>query len=345
MEKIEKEIETYAELKVKWKQICKMSDERISQTIIAKVVGKSEATVSFVLKLYEQTGKIPMPLKRGRKVGEKKLLSLEQEKEIKDLIIDKSPDQLKFECFLWTANTVRELIKQRYGIELGKQTMVEYLQNWGMSCQRPIKRAAKKKPQETEAFKKEVYPKFKRLANSQNAEIFFADETGINNQAYNPMGYAPKNCPPVVPFETHRETVNMLSAVSPSGEHKFMLYREKTTQQTLIEFTRRLIKEKKKDKIFIFLDNLKVHHGKLFKEFIERNKNTISVFYFPSYSPEINPQEYLNNILKQNIHSGMPPKNQKEIENKTNNFMQNVTPEKIKKIFEHPNLNYQKDPK
>jgi hypothetical protein len=80
--------------------------------------------------------------------------------------------------------------------------MVEYPHSWGMSCQRPAKHATKQNHENTEIFKKEICPSIKKMANEQNAEIYFGGESGINNQANNPMGYAPKNCPPVVKFET-----------------------------------------------------------------------------------------------------------------------------------------------
>jgi transposase len=83
----------------------------------------------------------------------------------------------------------------------------------------------------------------------------------------------------------------------------------------------RLETERQKDKIFLFLDNLKVHHGKLVKEWLSEHLDHIQVFYFPSYAPELNPQEYLNNILKQNIHSGIAPKCKKQIYEKANQFL------------------------
>jgi len=325
-----------------WKQIILLKKKGKTEQEISEMVGFSLRRVQEIWKRYRETGKIPVPKIRGRKFGKDRILSPEQEKEIKKIIVEKYPDQLKFECCLWTPGVVKMLIEQKFNIKISKQGMRDYLERWGMTCQRPAKQARKQNHQNTETFKNEVYPKLKRLANSQNAEIFYADETGINNQAHNLCGYAPKNNPPVVKFETSRETVNMLSAVSPSGEFKFMFYEEKMSQQKLIEFMVRLIKDKKKSKIFLFLDNLQTHHGKLVKDFAEKNKQTISIYYFPSYSPEINPQEYLNNILKQNIHSGLPPKNKKEIKEKTQKFMDSVPQETVKNLFNHPKLTYQK---
>jgi transposase len=333
---------SYKELCALWKLVIRMHSRGYKQKQIVEATGYKQRRVSEIIAKYKATKEIPKPKSRGRKPGEGKLLTPEQEREIKKLIIDKNPEQLKFSCFLWTANTVRELIFQKYSIKLGKQTMREYLESWGMSAQRPIKKAYHQDHTKTETFKKEVYPTIKKIAVEENAEIYFADETGINNQCYNPIGYAPRNNPPTVRVQTSRETVNMLSALSPSGSHKFMLYQETTTQQKLIEFMERLLKEKEKDKIFLFLDNLRVHHGKLVKAWVEEHETEISLYYFPSYSPEINPQEYLNNILKQNIHSGMPPRNKKEIQEKADAFMKSISKDKIRTIFEHPKLNYQK---
>ncbi|MDR3186047.1 MAG: hypothetical protein LBU04_04485 [Christensenellaceae bacterium] len=77
--------------------------------------------VQTLVKEYKETGKISKPKLRGRKIGEKKILSPEQERVIKRLITDKCPDQYKFECMLWTPNAVRELIFQRFGLKLLKQ--------------------------------------------------------------------------------------------------------------------------------------------------------------------------------------------------------------------------------
>jgi len=282
-----------------WKQIIHLKKKNYTLAEIKDMTGMPPYRISQIWREFVKNGKIPKPKKRGRKNGEKKLLSPEQENEIRQLITDKNPNQLKFACFLWTMNTVRELIQQRYGIQLGKETMREYLGSWGMSSQRPAKQAYKQDADSVEIFKTEIYPEVKKRAKAENAEIYFGDETGINNQAHNPRGYSPIGKTPVVKVEVSRKTVNMMSAVSPSGQHKFTLYEESTTQHKLIEFMELLVKDKKKDKVFLILDNLKVHHGKLVLAWLELNRAEIEVFYFPSYSPEINPDEYLNHILKQ----------------------------------------------
>ncbi|OOG51183.1 hypothetical protein B0E49_16295 [Polaromonas sp. C04] len=56
----------------------------------------------------------------------------------------------------------------------------------------------------------------------------------------------------------------------------------------LIEFLRRLIKNAGR-KIYLILDNLRVHHSKPVKAWLAEHKTEIEVFYLPSYSPELTP--------------------------------------------------------
>ncbi|MBK6866432.1 MAG: transposase [Burkholderiales bacterium] len=70
-----------------------------------------------------------------------------------------------------------------------------------------------------------------------------------------------------------------------------------------------MVQEAKKantGKVFLVLDNLKVHHAKLVKAWLQENKEHIEVFYLPSYSPELNPDEMLNANLKAAVTSQAP---------------------------------------
>jgi len=294
---------------------------------------------------YKANGKVLMPKVRGRKDGEQKSLTLEQENEVKKLIVDKTPDQLKFDCFLWDLRSVQGLIKERFGVELCKEAVREYLMSWGMSSQRPSKRAYKQSAEEVKTFKNETFPAIQERAKAENAEIFFADETGIYNTAYNPRGYAPVGKTPVVRVEVGRERVNVLAAISFGGHRKFIAYEENTTQQKLLAFMQALISDqqrRRRKKVFLFLDNLRVHHGKQVKEFLEENPDQIEVFYFPSYSPDLNPEELLNNVMKQSIRSGKPPRTKKEIFDKVTEFFAKVPEQKIRNLFHHPKISYVK---
>ena len=179
-----------------------------------------------------------------------------------------------------------------------------------------------------------TFPKIVAQAKKENGIILFGDETGICNQENYQRGFSPAGVAPVVKLPVKKEKINMISAISRQGHCEFMCYRETMTQQLLIEFLGRLIKSYDR-KIFLILDNLKVHHGKMVAEWVSERKSQIELFFFPSYSPQLNPDEYLNNLLKKNVHSGKLPHTEKQLEKKTTDFMSNIVtqPEKISNLF------------
>ena len=73
----------------------------------------------------------------------------------------------------------------------------------------------------------------------------------------------------------------------------------------LINFLRRLIKDAKR-KLSLMLDNLRAHHANKVKTWVASRPAQIELFYLPPYSPELNPDEYLNCDLKGGVHSGKP---------------------------------------
>ena len=74
-------------------------------------------------------------------------------------------------------------------------------------------------------------------------------------------------------------------------------------------------------KVFLILDNLKVHHSLLVKDWLEENMEKFEAFNLPSYEPELNPDEYPNGDLKHHIRSGLSAGLEKDSTKKTRSFM------------------------
>jgi transposase len=97
-----------------------------------------------------------------------------------------------------------------------------------------------------------------------------------------------------------RFSVNMISTVTNQGKVEFMVYSQNMNADVLILFMTQLIKNKTR-KVYLILDNLRVHHSKVVKNWLDGKESKIELFYLPSYSPEKNPDEYLNCDLKQGL--------------------------------------------
>ena len=77
------------------------------------------------------------------------------------------------------------------------RTAGEYLSRWGFTVQRPARPEANQKPEQVEAWLNEEYPAIHRKARAENAEIFWGDETAVQNVANYARGYAAKGQTPV----------------------------------------------------------------------------------------------------------------------------------------------------
>jgi len=326
----------------KRKLAIKLWKKGLSQKEVAETVGTTPQTMSGWVKRYKSAGASSLNArKRGTALGENRHLSADQERHLQKLITDKSPDQLKMAYVLWTRKAVMELIEQEAGIKMPIRTVGEYLKRWGFTPQKPAKRAYEQNPKAVQQWLNEDYPEIKARAKAENAEIYWGDETGLRNDSQHERGYAPKGKTPVVRLNANRKSVNMISAVTNQGKVRFQVFDGTMNADILIDFCKRLIKTAQR-KVYLILDNLRVHHARVFKEWLSEHDAEIEVFYLPSYSPELNPDEYLNCDLKAGVHSGKPARDKPSLKKKVVSHMRMLQkrPARVSKYFVHEKIRY-----
>lgn len=326
----------------KRKQAIRLRAKGLSYEEIASELDVHWSAVGRWCRAYAQGGVAAIRAKkRGRKDGSGRRLNQQQEVTLKAKLIDHTPDQLKLPYVLWTRKAVQELIKQEFGLDFPIRTVGEYLRRMGFTPQKPQKRAYEQRAPEVKAWLEEEYPAIQEQAKRENAEIYWGDETGLRNDCQHERGYAPKGKTPVIRLNAKRESINMISAVTNQGKVRFKIYEDNMNADVLIDFMWRLTKDAKR-KIILILDNLRVHHAKPVKEWLEKHKSMIEVFYLPAYSPELNPDEYLNCDLKAGVHSGVPARSKEQLRKKTEKHMQMLkrTPIRVKKYFQAEHIRY-----
>ena len=269
-----------------------------SQVDVAVIFDVTRQAVGKWMSKYGKNGlKGLKATKKGPK--RKKSITAEQIRYIRRKIIDKQPNQMKLPFILWTTEAVGDLIDKKYGIKLSPSTVGRYLREWGFSPQKPIYKAIEQDPKAVKRWLDEKYPAIVIQAKHEGATIFWGDEMGIRSDDHRGRSYGLIGHTPVVKASGKRFGCNMISAISNRKKLFFMIFTRKFNALMFIAFLRRLIKQHK-GKIFLIVDNHRVHESKKVVQWVERYQDRIKLFYLPTYSPELNPDELLNQDVKAN---------------------------------------------
>ena len=313
-----------------------------SQGEAAQLVGVHRQTVNIWVKRYREQG--ADGVLDGRRVSPRRgqgRLTADETQQIRAWIVEQTPDQLELPFGLWTSRAVRELIERRFGKRLGLTAVQLYLRRWGLTPQKPLVRAKQRQPAAIAAWLETSYPAIAKRARAARAVIYWGDETGISNQ--DPIGrsYALKGRTPVVARSAKRLTRSMISAVSNRGLLRFMLYEGALNADRFLAFLRRLIKDAGR-KVVLIVDNLKVHKAAKVQAWVTSHEHEIELCYLPSYAPDHNPSEYLNNDLKQQLRQQPQPGSEQELVERTRSVLRTIqrSPERIRAYFRPEPVRY-----
>jgi transposase len=279
---------------------------------------------------------------RGRPVCFGRSLTAEQEDHVQRLIQEKRPEQLKMDFALWTRAAVMLLIEHECGVKMGVRGVGKYLKRWGFTPQKPIRRAYEQNPVAIQAWLNETYPAIAERAKDVGAEIHWGDETALVNTGVRGRGFAPKGQTPIARVVGGtRQKLSMISTVTNQGKTCWEIIDGNFNHERLIEFLKALIKQAGR-KVFLVLDNLGVHHCKPVKLWLAEHHEQIEVFYLPSYSPELNPDERLNAGLKHAIATKVPMRTKAKLQSAAAQQMDQLTntPQRVKAFFRDPRVAY-----
>jgi transposase len=332
------EVQTYLR-----QQAMRLRQQGQSFLEIAMALGVHRNTVAKWWQQYQQQGDAALQQQvRGRAVGEQRRLSPTDEADIQALMVEHFPEDLEIDSALWTRRAVQQLIENLCEIRLPIRTVGEYLKRWGFTPQKPLKRAYEQDPKAVEEWLEHTYPALVERAAQEGAEIAWGDESGLRSDAHGGRGYAPVGeTPEILLSQKKRVWVNFIASLSHQGHIQFMLYTSTLNAQVFIVFLQRLI-AKRERKLFWIIDRHPVHEAKLVQQWLAKHADQIEVVYLPSYSPQLNPVEYLNGDVKQGVHSKSPSRNLKQLKGRVLSHLRMLQklPQRILSYFEHPSIAY-----
>jgi len=175
-----------------------------------------------------------------------------------------------------------------------------YLKKWGFTCQKPARRAIEQDPQAIEKWFKVEYPAIQNMARKENATIYWGDEIGLRYDHNVGRTYGIKGKTHVVKCTGNRFSCNRISTITNLGKLNFVIYYENLTQEIFLKFLKKLIRQSDR-KVFLIVDNHSAHKSKKVKSWLKKHFEHISLYYLPSYCPELNLDEFLNQDIKSHL--------------------------------------------
>lgn len=306
---------------------------------VVKTLGFHRSCIYEWLAKYREGG--VEALRTRRIPGRPRKLAGKHLKKIYDTVTRKNPLQLKFEYALWTRGMVREFIRKEFGVRLSETSVGRLLRKLGLSPQKPLRRAYQQDPEAVERWKREEYPEIRKLAKLEGAAIYFCDEASVRSDHHSGTTWAPKGKTPVIETTGARFSVNLISAISPRGHLRFMTIDGRFTSDHFITFLKRLIHNAERP-VFVITDRHPVHRSARVRKFVESTDGTLRIFFLPSYSPELNPDELVWNHVKNHRVGRSPIKGPDDLKNRVTSALRSLQnlPTIIQGFFRERHVTY-----
>jgi transposase len=258
-----------------------------------------------------------------------------------ETVTTKSPMQMKFEFALWTRAVIGVLIRERFDVRLSEVSVGRLLRKLGLSPQRPLARAYQRDPQLVDTWMREDYPAIVREAKRCGAHIYFADEASVRSDYHSGTTWGKVGQTPVVQRTGARFKVNVISAVSPRGQLRFMCQQGRLTAPVFIEFLTRLLVNEPAP-VFLIVDGHPVHRSAAVKRFVAATQGRLRLFHLPPYAPDLNPDELVWNHLKHHKIGKLAIAGPDHLKRRIIGFLRALQkmPALIRSLFHHPSVRY-----
>jgi transposase len=310
------------------------------QVEVAQLFGVTRQAVGKWVKKYREGGVRALRARKRGRPSKSSLLPW-QAAQIAKAVVQRYPEQLKLPFYLWTREAVAELIERKFTIRLSRWTVGRYLAQWGFTPQKPMRKAFEQDSEQVRQWLEEKYPEIRRLARENKAEIYWGDEMGLRSDHACGRSYGRCGETPIIPGTGKRFGCNMVSAITNRGRLYFMIFKQRFQSDVFTEFLRRLLRQVPRH-LFLIIDQHPVHIAAKVKKWFKRHEDRIRVFYLPSYSPDLNPDENLNQDVKSNAVGRRRPHDQREMMSHVRSYLygRQRRPQLVKKYFEAKSVLY-----
>ena len=310
-----------------------------SPEVIADVFGISRSSIYNWLQRYR--GGDYSALDTRQSPGAPCIITDEMDWWLSDTVLNYTPMDFSYDTALWTREILSELLKNEFGVTVAGSTISLHLQHLGFSYQKPWFRAEEQDEQKVDHFLTDTFPRIQRLAEKIDADILFEDEAGVGLQTHSGKTWGKLGKTPEVPVTGKRGGYNMLSAVTAEGVLHFSIEEGKINSDRYIKFLKQLLRGRIKP-IILIVDNVSFHHSKKVRDFVRSHRKQIRVYFLPSYSPEMNPDEQVWGDIKSKKVGRKTAKTKHELREKIYSAFRRLqrNTEKVKSFFQLTDTRY-----
>lgn len=281
-------------------------------TQAARTFGVTRQSIHNWMKAVEDHGLVALRAQKRGPKGGSRLLEPHQAATLVRMITASCPDQLRLPFALWTREAVIELARRKFGVTLSLSTVGRSLRGWGLTPQKPVRRAYERDPVAVKRWLSEEYPAIARRAKAEKAEIHWGDQMGLRSDHQAGTSYSRRGVTPVIPGTGKRFRCNTMSSITNLGSLAFMVFTGRFNAAVMIRFLKRLTRHAGR-KVFLIVDGHPVHRSAAAKRWIAQHPEQIEMFLLPAYSPDLNPDEFLNHDVKSNALGRRRPRDLPEL--------------------------------
>ena len=207
----------------------------LSQTEAARVFGVARGTVNRWMGLVGRAGRRALKARRRGRPRVSRLAPHRAATTVRH-ILSGCPDRLSLPFALWTREAVQELLLRKFDLQVSVWTVGRYLRAWGLTPQKPLRRAYEQNPAAVRKWLEEEYPSIREQARRFQAQIHWLDEMGLRSDHQRDDIPASQQTP-VVWGTGRRFRCNMISSITNRGRLAFMIFRQRFTARVFIIFS------------------------------------------------------------------------------------------------------------
>lgn len=316
-----------------------VDENHYSPEDVIKILGFSRSCMYDWLHRYKENGYEGLDTKKAP--GMSPTVTEEMDLWLKRTVLKSTPEDFGYDTTLWTCDLLAELLAEKYGVNVIGSTVNHHLHQLGLTSQKPNYIAREQDPAAVEQFLAEKFHKIQSFAKKIGADIGFEDEAAVDLRDRSGTTWGQRGIRPNVYVTGQRGRVNILSVVTAKGDLHYHVTENSINSEEYIQFLEKLIDERDRA-LFLIVDRASFHCSKQVRKFVWRHRDEIRLYYLPTYSPELNPDEHVWEEIKDKQIGRQPIKTKGDLKKHTNTALKSLKDhaERVISFFHLPETQY-----